>query len=424
MQSGPPDPDALDSAWGPEEGEEDPDSTRLVDSRELFARAGFAMEEIGEAPPPEEGAEGGEASDASASDARITLPPPVPEDEYVARMMELRSSASQEMPSVPRSAIPWSTPRVADDFEGTLGALLAEQPTGLECDEPGITSAPGGLRDPGSPAIDTAEISVDDLSEELSTEPPPSPGSLLGLDSIDTPHPLPPPRPRGAAPRAAARTTPKPEEIPGIDFRLDLGFDVPDLPVEEPPPVTPPPGTLRYGLLEDDVELDVYGSRRPASLSSPEGPPRRESLRTLPSPPFPDAGAGKPPEAPPSSGRRHAKLKLRFDGGDYSGALVLAEALLDERPDDEAARRYADRCNEMLRQMYRSRIGDGSQVLRVAVSNEELRSLSLDHRAGFLLSCVDGYSSIDEVLDVSGMPELDALRILYELIQADIIVAG
>jgi hypothetical protein len=53
-----------------------------------------------------------------------------------------------------------------------------------------------------------------------------------------------------------------------------------------------------------------------------------------------------------------------------------------------------------------------------------VRWLSLDHRAGFVLSCVDGYSSIDEILDVSGMPPLDALRVLYELLQQRIIAVG
>ena len=52
---------------------------------------------------------------------------------------------------------------------------------------------------------------------------------------------------------------------------------------------------------------------------------------------------------------------------------------------------------------------------------EQVRWLSLDHRAGFILSCVDGYSSIEEILDVSGMPQIDALRILHELLVQKVI---
>jgi hypothetical protein len=40
----------------------------------------------------------------------------------------------------------------------------------------------------------------------------------------------------------------------------------------------------------------------------------------------------------------------------------------------------------------------------------------IDHRAGFLLSLVDGKSSLEEIVESCGMPRLDALRILQELV--------
>jgi hypothetical protein len=57
----------------------------------------------------------------------------------------------------------------------------------------------------------------------------------------------------------------------------------------------------------------------------------------------------------------------------------------------------------------------------VMVPREQLRWLSIDHRAGFLLSHVDGVSSLEMILDVSGMPTLDALKILCELAQQRVI---
>ena len=42
-------------------------------------------------------------------------------------------------------------------------------------------------------------------------------------------------------------------------------------------------------------------------------------------------------------------------------------------------------------------------------------------RAGFLLSLVDGISSIEELLDISSMPRLEALRILYGLLDQRVI---
>jgi hypothetical protein len=71
--------------------------------------------------------------------------------------------------------------------------------------------------------------------------------------------------------------------------------------------------------------------------------------------------------------------------------------------------------------MYSARIGQLSQVASVAVPPDQIRWLSLDHRAGFLLSLVDGHSTLDEVLDISGMPRLDAVRILFSLIEERVI---
>jgi hypothetical protein len=59
-----------------------------------------------------------------------------------------------------------------------------------------------------------------------------------------------------------------------------------------------------------------------------------------------------------------------------------------------------------------SRIGSFDQVPRLAVSLHSLRGRSLDHQAGFLLSRVDGASTLEVLLDVSAMPRLDALRLV------------
>ena len=100
----------------------------------------------------------------------------------------------------------------------------------------------------------------------------------------------------------------------------------------------------------------------------------------------------------------------RYATGDFSGALVVAEGILDAHPQHEEARRCRERCTEVLSQMYLARLGSLAQVVRVALSGDEIRWLSLDHRAGFLLSLVDGASSIENLLDIiSGMPRLEAL---------------
>jgi hypothetical protein len=113
-----------------------------------------------------------------------------------------------------------------------------------------------------------------------------------------------------------------------------------------------------------------------------------------------------------------SEMTDRYELGDFSGALVAAEMVLARDPDDAAARQYAAACRERLEQFYVSRVGSLTRVPIVTVRDVDLRWLGLDHRAGFLLSRIDGHASLEEVLDVSGMPRLEALRTLVELCDA------
>ena len=118
------------------------------------------------------------------------------------------------------------------------------------------------------------------------------------------------------------------------------------------------------------------------------------------------------------------EMRERYAVGDFTGALVMAEAALEADPGDQEARRYVSTCRDILQQMYTARLGSTDLVPRVTLSSDQIRWLTLDHKSGFLLSCIDGYSTIDEILDVCGMPPLDALRILCDLVQQNVIAVS
>lgn len=101
---------------------------------------------------------------------------------------------------------------------------------------------------------------------------------------------------------------------------------------------------------------------------------------------------------------------------DLTGALRFAELILGREPDNAQARRCAENCRSRLITLYTSKIGDLTGTPIQAVQESEVRWLGLDHRAGFLLSRVDGVSTIEEVLDVCGMPRLEALKTLADLL--------
>jgi hypothetical protein len=126
-------------------------------------------------------------------------------------------------------------------------------------------------------------------------------------------------------------------------------------------------------------------------------------------------------ESVPPIDLEQADMKDRYAMGDFTGALVIAESILENDPQHQEAALCAERCREVLTQMYAARLGRLSQTVAVAIPTEEIRWLSLDHRAGFLLSLVDGSLTLEEILDISGMSRLDALRLMFTLFDQRVI---
>lgn len=102
---------------------------------------------------------------------------------------------------------------------------------------------------------------------------------------------------------------------------------------------------------------------------------------------------------------------------DLTGALAVAELLLGREPGNVLARECAEDCRARLVALYTSKLGRMDAPVVVALGDAELRWLGLDHRSGFLLSRVDGLATVDELLDICGMPRLEALRTLVDLLE-------
>jgi hypothetical protein len=71
----------------------------------------------------------------------------------------------------------------------------------------------------------------------------------------------------------------------------------------------------------------------------------------------------------------------------------------------------------------RPRVGLGA-VLRVALRPDELRSLPLDHRDGFILSQIDGSTDLATLIDLSGMEPDEVTRIVDHLLALGAILVG
>jgi hypothetical protein len=273
------------------------------------------------------------------------------------------------------------------------------------------------LVDPDPLAFDLDDSFVSPVRDSIPEE--------LGLDLADLRDPKlsPPERPGhrvGSASWAEANTEqadanePKTEPYPLDDRRFagaKSNTSMGRLRTDHPP-ASASPRTLS-GL------ADLFeGSDPPPPVPPPPSPRGVSSTNPGIAPPRPSENTLLGPDA------ALRDMRDRFALGDFSGALAAAETVLQGDPHHAEAVRYAETSRMRLTSMYESKLGSLSRVPRVVLPPDQVRWLSLDHRAGFVLSCIDGYSSIEEILDVSGMSTTDALRILTDLLQQRVIAIG
>jgi hypothetical protein len=285
----------------------------------------------------------------------------------------------------------------------------------------------------------TLTFAPDSEVPSLPPEPPPpaemkpvrgvSEGSfpVAGIESLnrtipygEAPDPVPPPTGPNAQDRtipygevqAPARAAPTPERragrVPTADLRLELDDPLgAESPLELADSMAPePPSSPTSSPIS---AADLLRGHEPTS-KGPAHPDLTSSGRPRPQPHLPAAPVSTPAD-------EAVQMHDRFAAGDYSGALVLAEGILETDAGNQEAERLAEKCREVLAKMYLARIGSLDQVVKVIVADDQIRWLSLDHRAGFLLSLADGMSRVEDLLDISGMPRLDALRILFTLLE-------
>lgn len=160
--------------------------------------------------------------------------------------------------------------------------------------------------------------------------------------------------------------------------------------------------------------------------------PRREVVvpEYIPNPPEGTPGAWTPvyttpaptPEVPVAELQvLRSELQDRLRQDDFSGALDIAEKMLALDPRDAEARAAAQRASENLLRMLEAKIGDLGAVPVVKIPADEVIWLNLSHREGFVLSQVDGAMRYEDILDVCGMPRLEALKILASLVADGVI---
>lgn len=116
------------------------------------------------------------------------------------------------------------------------------------------------------------------------------------------------------------------------------------------------------------------------------------------------------------------RLKQFLELDDLTDALEVVHEILSVDADHVLASQARDTCVEKLIHMYESKVGGELQAIpEVLLPPDQLVWQDLDHRAGFILSQVDGASSFNDIILISGMERLDTMRILAHLVQDGVI---
>ena len=115
------------------------------------------------------------------------------------------------------------------------------------------------------------------------------------------------------------------------------------------------------------------------------------------------------------------QMTERFDVGDYSGALQVADKVLELEPEADDASMIRLRSRGTLMQMYESRIGSLKKIPVCAVSQEDIMWRNMDATSAFIAANIDGIVTFEDIIDISTVSRFDTCRILSRLLQEGII---
>jgi hypothetical protein len=165
---------------------------------------------------------------------------------------------------------------------------------------------------------------------------------------------------------------------------------------------------------------------------APEAPVFGEETRRLGSEPHMTEPSGPALMDLPSDDHDHAaemralaselvdRCRTLFERAKFEQAVAAAESALreGERAPPPGIAEVIEPARPLFERVFAAYLGSLEQVPILAISEGVLTTQGLDHKAGFMLSLVDGMMTLEHLLDIAGMPRFEALRILASLLRA------
>lgn len=298
------------------------------------------------------------------------------------------------------------------------------------------------LRTPETPMEVGAGRKAPDEDDLISSLPSPRPAQDGAAPTRELPLPAPPHRPSAAnmsseaptrdmpAPPSRTRDLPSPSRSPAT---RDISA-VSQAEVMLPHTKTEDLERIRSAQLADPVvsaPTRELGLR--AAAEAPQKPAREpEGTRhdlVLPFDPIDartaqildDVDEGAPADEAKED-RTRRRITALFEkavewnaAGEIDRAVAAVDLALSEDPGTPLAQKLIHRNRDTVQLVFQSFLGDLARTPQLTRPLHELASAPISPRAAFLLSRIDGMISIDEILDVSGMPRTEALRHLCQL---------
>lgn len=217
--------------------------------------------------------------------------------------------------------------------------------------------------------------------------------------------------------------------LPG---RIPVGISSAAIPIEldplpsEPEPLLPP---LESGVMPaiaasissagiPSIAPDPNSQLGDDPSSLPTNPFVTQRLREFAQPLMPQTDASGLHRLPPvpaiPTGGGWAEARVALDRGSAREAFDAVERMVIEGGGLDAGRAVDE--HALLGKVYEAVVGDLRGVPRFGKATPDL-----DSRSAFLLSRMDGSLTADDLLDVSGMPRFEALRVLAQLVVAGVV---
>jgi hypothetical protein len=134
-----------------------------------------------------------------------------------------------------------------------------------------------------------------------------------------------------------------------------------------------------------------------------------------------DIGRDHPSTRPEPIRETEERLLSAIKTRDLPNALTLASVLVYMDPTHEIAVRIKDRCAKQLEGTRTRAFPRHDAVPKQCVPWSELRRRTLSRHEAYLLYCIDGQSTVEEIVDASAMPPLIAFETLDALIREGIV---